>query len=150
MDDIPNEPDHILVYNFDERPDLDHGPVKISLDPDDASSDTYIVSALDFSSLDADAEEDAQQVDYIDSFLLKSPITTIPSCYESPVYEFLEVIGDAEPDDMEELSPEYDSEQEGDAMTIVNEDGLFVVAESPKPGKEIDPEFQELVNSVLL
>jgi hypothetical protein len=87
-------------------------------------------------------------VDYIESFLLDrmTQIHHFPD--NGPIYEFLEVIGEEEPAEMFDLEESPESESD----SIVNRDGLFMIA--PGAGIEgneetIDQEFKKLVDSVL-
>jgi hypothetical protein len=151
-------PDTVLVYNFEETPHLDGTRVQgVTGEADLANPIT--VSGLDFSELDTDnntatTEEqkadtgEATNVDYIESFLLDrmTQIHHFPD--NGPIYEFLEVIGEEEPAEMFDLEESPESESD----SIVNRDGLFMIA--PGAGIEgneetIDQEFKKLVDSVL-
>jgi hypothetical protein len=155
---VEKTPDTVLVYNFEETPHLDGTRNRDeSVEPDLANPIT--VSGLDFSELDADnntatTEEqkadtgEATNVDYIESFLLDrmTQIHHFPD--NGPIYEFLEVIGEEEPAEMFDLEESPESESD----SIVNRDGLFMIA--PGAGIEgneetIDQEFKKLVDSVL-
>jgi hypothetical protein len=141
-------PDHVLVYNFEEKPGLGNGP-KNDEGNQAGEEPPILVENLDFTSLDAiDTDGDATEVDYIDSFILGARGSTACAFAEEPAIDLLEVIGDEEPLDLLEL---VELPEPGDLGSIVSEDGLFVIA--PKPERatvpSIDPEFQELVDSVL-
>jgi hypothetical protein len=141
-------PDHVLVYNFEEKPGLGNGP-KPDEGKEAGEEPPILVENLDFTSLDAiDTDGDATEVDYIDSFILGARGSAACAFAEEPAIDLLEVIGEEEPLDLLEL---VELPEPGDLGSIVSEDGLFVIAPKPEraTGPSIDPEFQELVDSVL-
>lgn len=144
-----NVPDSVLVYNFDERPELDSGQ-RANLNLSDTEMlDSMVITRPDFSALDdIDTEtEDATEVDYIDTFLFNQTTCLQDPYADSPAYEFLEVIGEADPAELLDL----DDAPTPDDGAIVNQDGLYMVAAAaPGTAGTIDSAFQELVDSVLL
>lgn len=141
-------PDHVLVYNFEEKPELGNG-FKVAETAQEAEAAAIVVENLDFTSLDAiDTDGDTTEVDYIDSFILGAQGSATCAFAEEPAIDLLEVIGEGEPLDLLEL---IEMPEPGEPGSIVSEDGLFVIA--PKPERaaspSIDPDFQELVDSVL-
>ncbi len=139
-------PDHILVYNFEEHPGFGSAPGADAL-TSDADDRSLIVGNLDFTSLDSIDTEDATEVDYIDSFLLGTHEATATYA-EEPAMQWLEIVGEDEPQDLLELIEASDPDETG---AIVSEDGLYLIAsknERTVTGS-IDPEFKDLVDSVL-
>jgi hypothetical protein len=140
-------PDHVLVYNFDERPSL--GPIPGAGAAEEAGeSPSIIVESPDFTSLDSLDTEDATEVDYIDSFLLNVR-SSAPCAYaDEAAIDLLEIVGEEGPADLLDLVEVPDLSEES---AIVSENGLFVIA--PKADRplspSIDPAFKELVDSVL-
>ena len=146
-----NVPDKVLVYNFEERPGFDSGKRNEKNANDIELDYTISIASLDFSILDeTETEDDATEVDYIDSFLLDRTMSLRATPDANPIYGFLEVTGDEE--DPEELAELEQTETPIGEEMIVNRDGLYLVA--AKAGdtahSQIDPEFQKLVDSVLL
>jgi len=158
-----NVPDSVLVYNFDERPELDSGQRSDLNLSDTDMLDSMVIARPDFSALDdidIDADngkttiidtdsdtEDATDVDYIDTFIFNQTTRLQDPYAESPAYEFLEVIGEADPSELLDLD-DAPTPEDG---AIVNQDGLFMVAAAaPGTAGTIDSAFQELVDSVLL
>lgn len=145
-------PDQVLVYHFDEKPELDTGDRHLTEEEADTGMPAIDVGAPDFSSLDQSEsrqnnEEDATTVDYIDYFLAGRAIAGEMTRNSYPVYEFLEVIGEEEPVALQELDA---PDEAGAPESIVQKDGLFVISDSPDPADgAIDPEFKNLVDSVL-
>ncbi len=148
------KPDQVLVYNFDEEPSLD-STRRTAEKQEVTLSETLSVMGLDFSSLDGghdqsnikgnDEEDEATEVDYIDAFLLERTEPMLNRTDFGPVYEFLEVLGDSDPDELMEMGP--DSAEPKDS--IVSRDGLYLVASSLPSGK-IDKDFKSLVDSIIL
>ena len=141
-------PDHVLVYNFEEKPELGNG-LKTDETAQEGEEAPIVVENLDFTSLDAiDTDGDATEVDYIDSFILGASGSAACAFAEEPAIDLLEVIGEEEPHDLLEL---IEMPEPGEQGSIVSEDGLFVIAPKPERaiGPSIDPDFQELVDSVL-
>ncbi len=145
-------PDQVLVYHFDEKPELDTGDRHLTEEEADTGMPAIDVGAPDFSSLDQSEsrqnnEEDATTVDYIDYFLADRAIAGEMTRNSYPVYEFLEVIGEEEPVALQELDAPDEAEV---PESIVQKDGLFVISDSPDPADgAIDPDFKNLVDSVL-
>lgn len=140
-------PDEVLVYNFDERAALDTGRRPAEPLHETELEESLTIASLDFSSLDSTEEEEGTEVEYIESLIFDTCARQRPGLNESPVFELLEVIGEEEPDELIPID-ETDSEEES---AIVTEDGLFLIAEGTRSREvEIDPEFRDLVNSVLL
>ncbi len=143
-------PDTILVYNFEESPSLDRGSRAASPDAYGQDTDEYAeslsISGLDFSTLDELLIEDMPSVTYI----AVSPFGPLPRStreFDSmPAIEFLEVIGDDEPAELETM----EDADIGDG-SVVARDGVFYVAHSAsgEGDDSLDPDFKELVRSVL-
>jgi hypothetical protein len=105
------------------------------------------ISTLDFSSLDSTEEEEGTEVEYIESLIFDTCARKLPVFTETPVFELLEVIGDEEPEELIPVETADSSEEDA----IISEDGIFLIAQHTKARETgIDPEFQDLVNSVLL
>jgi len=141
-------PDSILVYNFEE-PQANTATGKTDI----SEAETEVINAvsitgLDFTSLDSSETEDAPEVDYIDSFLFSQAFPLRDDFADTPVFEFLEVLGDEEPTELVDIVDDF-ADEDG---SVTNRDGLFLVTANPSPatGTSIDPEFQKLVDSVLL
>lgn len=125
-------PDTILVYNFDE-------------DTDTKRADGAQIP--DITSLDITEAEEAQEVDYIDTFLFERTLPNRTYADSTPIFEFLEVIGEEPPLELIDLDAGNLTEE----GSIVSHDGLFMVASARREAEEapIDREFKELVDSVL-
>lgn len=140
-------PDHVLVYNFDERPGLGtiHG---VGAAEEAGETPSIIVGSPDFTSLDSLDMEDATEVDYIDSFLLNVR-SSAPCAYaDEAAIDLLEIVGEEGPAELLDLVEVPDLSGES---AIVSENGLFVIApRADRPlSPSIDPAFKELVDSVL-
>ena len=148
------KPDQVLVYNFDEQPSLD-STRRTAAKQEVILSDSFSVMGLDFSSLDGgheqsaikgnEEEDEATEVDYIDTFLLERIEPMKNKTDFGPVYEFLEVLGDTEPEELLDAGPESAEQKD----SIVSRDGLYLVAPSVPQGK-IDKDFKNLVDSIIL
>lgn len=144
-------PDEILVYDFKESPQFDTDTRWDSEGIFEPIEDVPAQSP-DFSSLDAigaDGIEDATEVDYIDLFLLNHELCLHADLRDEPISDYLEVIGDAEPEELIDLA---EAEGETGDEAIVSHDGLFSIAAKDEKidAERHDPEFQKLVDSVLL
>ena len=142
------EPDSVLVYNFEESPaDILTSPVFDMEDEAVALPEDFRIGAPDFTSLDALNNEEATPVSYIDAFLEKKPVLDLAMYTGGQVFELLEVVGD---EDIEELADLEESSRAAEE-SILSADGLFLVdpGVTSRVSKELDPEFKELVDSVL-
>lgn len=144
-------PDEILVFDFGEKPGFDDGDRDLAAEESESLPDTVDANAIDFSTLDQydDEAEDATEVDYIESFLLRHESRMDADIRDEPIEGYLQVIGDEEPDELEDI--EQSATGETGTGAIVNEDGLFVVSQkgADASGDKIDPDFKQLVDSVL-
>jgi hypothetical protein len=145
-------PDSVLVFNFAEKPGLDTGRPLAPGETEFDFPEKVLATGLDFSTLDQLSDEtnneDATDVDYIDSFLFSRSTQISAPEFDEPVYEFLEMIGDETPGELIEV----DSLPINEDGPIANRDGLFLVSlpSGHDPSEDIDHEFQKLVDSVLL
>jgi len=151
-----NVPDNILIYNFEESPGLDRGTRPSPENGVDLTETPYTITGLDFTSLDESSPEEPDsgesdgeeipEVTYIASYIFNQIPIRGAAYGERAVQDYLEVIGEEEPFDLIDIDdlPE-------DAGSIINRDGIFMISstEIPPETNEIDPEFRDLVNSVL-
>ena len=164
-------PDTILVYNFDEQAALDSSRDAVVSEP--GEFDSFVVTGPDFSELDeeedlqpelyatntkneSDDSDDATEVDYIMTILPEYTTPITEHADNLPVRDYLEVVGEEEPEGLIPLTPDENESNENerdssDNSSIINKDGLYLVADNPghKYTGYIDPEFKELVDSVL-
>ncbi len=141
-------PDSILIYNFDEPPAKTIESKTGISDEENEILDSVSIHGLDFTSLDSSDTEDTTEVDYIDSFLFSQALPLRDNFANTPVYEFLEVLGDEDPAELVDIADGFEEED----SSVTNRDGLFLVSAktASEVGESIDSEFQKLVDSVLL
>jgi len=141
-------PDSVLVYNFEQTPKKSDYTKSAMTEAESEVFESVSIIGLDFTSLDSAETEEAADVVYIDKFQFSQNLPLRSDFAASPVYEYLEVLGDEEPGELVDIRDGSLDDEEA----VMNRDGLFMVSIKPAMGADesIDAEFQKLVDSVLL